>query len=84
MKLARKDADNPDRGLELEEHMDIDIAELLAKAADAGYSEEEAITAILNVAKYQSYMHGWQPAPGDDPDFETRGSRPISRDAASR
>jgi hypothetical protein len=67
MKLARKAADNPDRALELEEHIDIDITELLAKAADAGYTEEEAITPILNVAKYQSYIHGWQPEPGDDP-----------------
>lgn len=68
MKLARKKVDNPDRALELEEHMDIDITELLAKAQDAGYTEDEAITAILNVAKYQSYLHGWQPASGDDPD----------------
>jgi hypothetical protein len=68
MKLARKAMDDPDRGLELEEHMDIDITELLAKAADAGYTEEEAITAILNVAKYQSYVHGWKPDPLDDPD----------------
>jgi hypothetical protein len=67
MKPARKAKDNPDRVLELEEHMDIDITELLAKAADAGYTEEEAIIAILNVAKYQSYVHGWQPNPKDDP-----------------
>lgn len=68
MKLARKSLSNPDRELELEEHMDIDIAELLAKAADAGYTEEEAIVAILNVAKYQSYVHGWQPIAQEDPD----------------
>ncbi|RYG69284.1 hypothetical protein EON80_10070 [bacterium] len=67
MKLARKAHDNPDRVPKLEEHMDIDITELLAKAQDAGYSEEEAITAILNVAKYQSYLHGWQPATENDP-----------------
>ena len=36
-------------------------------AADAGYTEEEAIVAILNVAKYQSYVHGWPPDPKDDP-----------------
>jgi altronate dehydratase len=68
MKLARKAVDNPDRALELEEHIDIDITELLEKATDAGYTEEEAITAILNVAKYQSYLHGWPAKPGDDPD----------------
>jgi altronate dehydratase len=68
MKLACKSESNPDRALELEEHMDIDITELLAKAADAGYSEEEAITAILNVAKYQSYVHGRLPHSSDDPD----------------
>jgi hypothetical protein len=67
MKLARMPTDNPDRALELEKHMDIDITELLAKAADAGYSEEDAIIAILNVAKYQSYVHGWRPNPKDDP-----------------
>jgi hypothetical protein len=67
MKLARKAQDNPDGTLERQEHMDIDITELLAKAADAGYTEEEAITAILNVAKYQSYVHGRQPDPKDDP-----------------
>lgn len=68
MKLTRKTMDNPDGALELDEHMDIDTTELLAKAADAGYTEEQAISAILNVAKYQSYLHGWQSAPGDDPD----------------
>ena len=68
MKLARRAYDNPDRALELEEHMDIDITELLQQAADAGYTEEEAIAAILNVAKYQSYLHGWTVRPQDDPD----------------
>ena len=67
MIIALKAQGHPDRGLDLEEHMDIDITELLAKAADAGYTEEEAIVAILNVAKYQSYIHGWHPKPGDDP-----------------
>lgn len=67
MKLARKSINDSDRPLELEEHVDIDITELLEKAAGAGYTEEEAITAILNVAKYQSYIYGWQPEPGDDP-----------------
>lgn len=67
MKLALKANNDPDRGLELEEHMDIDITELLARAADAGYTEEEAIVAILNVAKYQSYIHGWKPDTKDDP-----------------
>jgi len=38
IKLPRKAVDSPDRGLELEEHMDINITELLAKAADAGYT----------------------------------------------
>ncbi|MBX9459525.1 MAG: hypothetical protein KL863_27785 [Rhizobium sp.] len=67
MKLARRAYSDSGKALELEEHMDVDITELLAKAADAGYTEEEAIVAILNVAKYQSYLHGWQPNPADDP-----------------
>jgi hypothetical protein len=58
MKFGRKA--HPEQSHVFGNHMDIDITELLEKAADAGYTEEQAITAILNVAKYQAYLHGRQ------------------------
>lgn len=68
MKLARRALNDPDRKLELEAALDDRVSELLAEANDAGYSTDEAITALLTVTKHQAFIAGKDPDPADDPE----------------
>lgn len=56
MELAQKPFAGLNRMLEIEEHVDIDVADMLSRAGHAGYSDEDAIAAILTAAKLQSIV----------------------------
>jgi hypothetical protein len=68
MKLARRALDDPDRKIELEAAIDDRVSELIAEANDAGYSTDEAIEALLIVARNQAVIAGKDPDPSDDLD----------------
>jgi hypothetical protein len=68
MKLARRALDDPDRKIELEAAIDDRVSELIAEANDAGYSTDEAIEALLIVARNQAVIAGKDPDPTGDPD----------------
>ena len=53
MKLARRKVDDPERLIELEQQLHAQMDELLAEAADAGYSTAEVLTAFKTVCERQ-------------------------------
>lgn len=55
MKLARRSLDDPERLVELEDQLDSHISEVLAEAANAGYSTAEVLIALKIVCERQ-YM----------------------------
>ena len=42
--------------IEIEGHVDIDVVDMLERAGHAGYSDEDAIAAILTAAKVQAVV----------------------------
>lgn len=56
MEFGREPFADPDGMVENEGQVDIDVADMLARAGHAGYSDEDAIAAILTAAKLHSII----------------------------
>lgn len=67
MKLQRPALDDPDRMVELERQLEDQMSELLAEAADAGYSMAEVLMAFKVVCDRQHQVLSEDPDPADDP-----------------
>jgi hypothetical protein len=67
MNLARRGLDDPERLVELEQQLEAHMAEVLAEAADAGYSSAEVLMAFKVVCERQHHALAEDPDPADDP-----------------
>lgn len=67
MKLAYRALGHPERLVELEQQLDSHISELMAEAADAGYSAAEVLMAFKVVCDRQHMALAEDPDPADDP-----------------
>jgi hypothetical protein len=67
MNLARRSLDDPERLVELEQQLEAHMSEVLAEAADAGYSSAEVFIAFKLVCERQHYALAEDPDPADDP-----------------
>jgi len=68
MNLARKPLEDPQRLVELEQQLEAHMSEVLAEAADAGYSSAEVLMAFKIVCERQHAALSEDPDPADDPD----------------
>jgi len=66
MKLQRRALDDPERLVELEHQLEEQMTELLAEAADAGYSMAEVLIAFKIVWERQQTALSYHPDPADD------------------
>jgi hypothetical protein len=67
MQLARRPLHDPERLVELEQQLEEHMTELLAEAADAGYSSAEVLMAFKVVCDRQHKALEEDPDPSDDP-----------------
>ena len=67
MKLARRVLSDPQRLVELEQQLETQMTEILAEAADAGYSTAEVLMAFKIVCDHQHHALAEDPDPADDP-----------------
>lgn len=67
MQLARRSLNDPERLIERERSLDAHIVELIAEAADAGYSTAEVLIALRMVCEHQHSALAEDPDPADDP-----------------
>lgn len=67
MKLARRGLEDPNRLVELEQQLETHMSEVLAEAADAGYSSAEVLMAFKVVCERQHAALAVDPDPADDP-----------------
>lgn len=67
MKLARRALEDPNRMVELEQQLESHMDNLLAEAADAGYSTAEVLMAFKIVCDRQHAALAEDPDPADDP-----------------
>lgn len=67
MKLARRNLEDPNRLVELEQQLETHMSEVLAEAADAGYSSAEVLIAFKVVCERQHAALTADPDPADDP-----------------
>jgi hypothetical protein len=67
MKLARRALADPERLVELERQLERHMSEVLAEAADAGYSTAEVLMALNIVCDRQHMALSEDPDPAEDP-----------------
>ena len=67
MKLARRPLEDPNRLVALEQQLEAQMSQLLAEAADAGYSMAEVLMAFKVVCERQHAALAEDPDPADDP-----------------
>ncbi|RYG65857.1 hypothetical protein EON80_16550, partial [bacterium] len=67
MKLARRALEDPNRLVELEQQLENHMSEVLAEAADAGYSSAEVLIALKVVCERLHAALTADPNPADDP-----------------
>lgn len=68
MNLARRSLDDPHRLVELEQQLEQHMSEVLAEAADAGYSSAEVLMAFKLVCERQHRALELDPDPAEDTD----------------
>lgn len=66
MKLARRHLDDPERLVELEKQLEEHMNELIAEAADAGYSTAEMLMVFKLVCDRQHTALSQDPDPAED------------------
>jgi hypothetical protein len=67
LKLAHRALGHPERLVELEQQLERHMSELMAEAADAGYSTAEVLMAVKVVCDRQHMALAADPDPADDP-----------------
>ena len=67
MKIARRTLEDPNRLVELEQQLESNMSEVLAEAADAGYSSAEVLMAFKLVCERQHAALTADLDPADDP-----------------
>jgi hypothetical protein len=67
LKLAHRALGHPERLVELEQQLERHMSELMAEAADAGYSTAEVLMAFKVVCDRQHMALAEDPDPADDP-----------------
>jgi hypothetical protein len=67
MKLARRPLEDPNRLVELEQQLEAHMSELVAGAADVGYSSAEVLMAFKVVCERQHAALMADPDPAEDP-----------------
>ena len=68
MYLARRQLQDPQRLVDLEQQLEAQMTETLAQAADAGYSAAEVLMVFKVVCERQHKALSEDPDPADDPE----------------
>jgi hypothetical protein len=67
MRVTRLEPNDPDRPIELQEQLDVEINETIAEANAAGCGTEETIEALEEVVASMKIANDMGPDPADDP-----------------
>jgi hypothetical protein len=67
MKLGRRPLQDPNRLVELEQQLEAHMSDVIAEAADAGFSSAEVLMALRVVCERQHVALSADPDQSDDP-----------------
>lgn len=67
MKLGRRPLQDPNRLVELEQQLEAHMSDVIAEAADAGFSSAEVLMALRVVCERQDVALSADPDQSDDP-----------------